>query len=157
MGLGIPRSILIRFTGWIRSKQLSVPNLEECFRKRMAVSVRRQLGGRPAVETKPNLADSRLEMELLLFNLVAAGNGLSAALEAEVRVGDQFFNPTPAASSSLNQWIEARQAVLTAQIAYERAAQDYRSFIGSLAPPLRAAAAAKGTGPMALTYTFHHC
>ena len=157
MGTAISRIIFNRLTGFFRSTRISVLAFQEGSRVPLTVNMVRQLGDRPPVETKPNLSDRRLEMELLLFNLGAAGKDLLAALATEAQVGDQFFNPKPDAGSSLEQWVESRQAVLKAQIAYERAANDYRSFINSLAPPLRAVAAARGAGPMALTYTFHNC
>ena len=157
MGIAISRIIFNRLTGFFRSTRISVLAFQEGSRVPLTVNMVRQLGDRPPVETKPNLSDRRLEMELLLFNLGAAGKDLLAALATEAQVGDQFFNPKPDASSSLEQWVDSRQAVLKAQIAYERAANDYRSFINSLAPPLRAVAAARGAGPMALTYTFHNC
>lgn len=87
-------------------------------------------------------------METLLANVRTAADTLVAALGAEQQVGSRVCGPDAQAPSLFEEWAASRRADEQAHEVYNQAVQEYREFVHSLAPPLRAEAAQRGYSAM---------
>jgi hypothetical protein len=92
----------------------------------------------------------RQEMETLLTNVRDAATALVAALAAEEQVGAKACASDASDRSVFEQWQTTRRVDEQAHEVYNQAVQEYREFLHSLAPPLRAEAAKRGCIAMTL-------
>jgi hypothetical protein len=90
------------------------------------------------------------EMETLLANVKAAADTLVAALAAEEQVGARACASDAKDRSLFEEWEATRRADEEAHEVYNQAVQEYREFLHSLAPPLRAEAAKRGFTAMTI-------
>ncbi len=88
--------------------------------------------------------------EALLLNLRIASDALVTALAVEENLGAQVYASDGKDQSLFEQWTASRRADEQAHEAYNLAVQEYREFVQSLAPPLRAQAAERGYSAMAV-------
>jgi hypothetical protein len=96
------------------------------------------------------ISSRRLEMETLLANVRAAADALVTALAAEEQVGAKVCASDASDRSLFDQWQSTRRVDEQAHEVYNQAVQEYREFLHSLAPPLRAEAAKRGCIAMTL-------
>jgi hypothetical protein len=113
-------------------------------RGQLLVQALRETGSGPLTPSKAHLSPRRAEMENLLAGLQAASEALAVALETEALTGQAVDNGDGPEPYTLQHWQAARAAVGLAQETYNQAAGDYREFVQTLPPPLRAIAAQRG-------------
>jgi len=84
------------------------------------------------------------EMEGLLENVRTAADVLLVALDAEKQAWAKACAAPANAPLLFEEWSASRRADEQEHEAYNLAVQEYREFVQSLAPPLRAQAAKRG-------------
>jgi hypothetical protein len=94
------------------------------------------------------ISTRQLEMETLLANVRTAADGLVAALACEEQTGAQVCAGDRMEPFCFPQWESSRRSAEQAHEDYNRAVQEYREFVHSLAPPQRAEAAKLGCTAM---------
>jgi hypothetical protein len=88
------------------------------------------------------------EMEGLLENMRTAADVLLEALAAEKQAVDRVREGPANDPTLFGQWAASRRTDERAHDAYNQAVQEYREFVQSLAPPLRAEACKRGYAMM---------
>jgi hypothetical protein len=103
-----------------------------------------------AVPNRHLVSVRQSEMEGLLENVRIAADGLLAAFAAEKEASVKLSAAPENNPALFEEWSASRRADEQAHEDYDLAIQEYREFIQSLAPPLRAKAAKRADTVMIL-------
>lgn len=104
------------------------------------------------VLTRRLVSTRQSEMESLLLHVRARGEVLVAALAAEAQLGGTLCAEPTKDESLFEQWKVTRSVAEQAEEAYEQAVEQYREFVQSLPPPMRASAAERGVTAMSIAH-----